>query len=69
MASQVANGQDIDIIKNFICCPVVTESLTKFGSTAQAQPLLLTINQKISTTDKSKEGTGQYNQGENIPHY
>jgi hypothetical protein len=59
----------MDIIKNFICCPVFTESLTKFGSTAQAQLLLLTITQKISTTYKAKEGTGLQNQEENIPHY
>jgi hypothetical protein len=58
MASQVANGQDIDIIKNFICCPVFTESLTKFGSTAKAQQFLLTITQKISATDKAEEGNG-----------
>jgi len=32
MALQFANGKDMDIIKNFICCPVFTESLTKFGS-------------------------------------
>jgi len=58
MASQVANGQDKNIIKNVVCRPVLTESLTNFRSTAQAQPLLLTITQKISTTDKAKEGTG-----------
>jgi len=48
----------MDIIKNFICCPVFTESLTKFGSTTQAQPLLLTTIHKISTTDKAWEGIG-----------
>jgi hypothetical protein len=37
---------------------VFTESLTKFGSTAQAQQLLLTITQKISATDKAEEGNG-----------
>jgi uncharacterized protein YegL len=67
MASQLANGQDMDIIKNFICCTVFTESLTKFGSTAQAQPLLLTITQKISTTDKQQQSCYRPGVAQRVP--